>query len=341
MAQEITKTFTVLAAGGTDTIDISDYIAYYIVSSASISLSSNYTITYSGTPDLSTVLKINYQADITLAGSTITILGRQLSQEEANTNLQIIGIYNGSTFDVAVLKDNGNSNYGITARYTVPNGGGTTTLVPGINPRVLILDGTPTLSSPYTVTGTGVNNGDEFYVFYTTQAVLGANSVTIFGISLNDTIAENGGAYVHAVYDGSSWIAKVIRDSDIAIGVDEINTDALTETIVVDCSFDAARQCNNRIWIETNFTVVKMYWTVIKALSGTDSGTITPGINGTPMVITPGSFTIAASSPLNTDGSCTPLSANSGTAGQYIDLLAAKTTVDGIARVSVILLKTI
>ena len=339
-----TKTFTILAAGGTDTINLATDSFNQFVLNGTATLLSNYTLTTSGTLYTDTTIEISYQAVISLSGSTVTILGRSLSQEEANSNLRIIGVYNGSSFEVVVLKDNVSSNYPITAPYAVPDIGGTKTLVPGIDPTILILSGTPTLTSPFTVTGTGANNGDEFYVFYNTQVVapVGVNTVTIFGIKLNDTITVGGSAYIHAVYNGSTWKARVVRTIETLIGIDEINTDALTETIVVDCSFDAARQCNNRIWIDTNFKVVKMYWTVIKALSGTDSGTITPGINGAPMVITPGSFTIPASSPLNTDGSCTPLSANTcttGTTGNYIDLLAAKTTVDGIVRVSVIVRK--
>jgi len=335
------KVLTIVTGGGTDTIVFPDDFKYvnYIVNGTA-TLSSNYTINYSGTPENNTILEIKYVADIDLATNTITILGKTLSQEEANSNLNIVAVWNGSTFDVAVLKDNGNSNYAITATYTVPNGGGTTTLVPGINPKVLILDGTPTLSSPYTVTGTGVNNGDEFYVFYSTQAVLGVNSVTIFGIRLNDTIAENGGAYVHAVYDGSSWIAKVIRDSDVLIGVDEVNTDVVTDTIVVDCSFETGEQGNNRIYIYTDFTVLSFSYSVIKALAATDAGTITPGINGTPIVLSPpGAISIAASTAINTTGVVTVASLNTGVAGSYIDLVSAKTTVGGKIRVSLKILK--
>ena len=324
------KKVTIVTGGGTDTIVFPDdckYINYIIDGSAT--LSSNYTLNYSGTPEDFLVLEIKYVADINLFGNTITILGKTLSQEEANSNLNIVAVWNGSSFDVAVLKDNGNSNYGITARYTVPNSGGTTTLVPGINPRVLILDGTPTLSSPYTVTGTGVNNGDEFYVFYTTQAVLGANSVTIFGISLNDTIAENGGAYVHAVYDGSSWVAKVIRDSDIAIGVDEVNDDVVTYTIVV------GEQGNNTIYMYTNFIVQDFSYSVIKTLGITDPGTITPKINGVNIVLNPpGAISIAAGTVIDTTGTVDVNTNNTGIAGDYIDLVSAKTTAGGKVRVS-------
>jgi hypothetical protein len=343
MAQEITKTFTVVTGGGTDTITITDYINSYIVTSATISLSSSYTINYSGSPTLGTILRFNYAADIDLNGNTVTILGRQLSQEEANSNLFIIANWNGSTFDVAILKDNGNSNYATTATYTVPNGGGTKTLVPGIDPTVLILDGTPTLSSPFTVTGTGVNNGDEFYVFYNTQVVapVGVNYVTIFGIRLNDTITVGGSAYIHAVYDGSAWQARVVRTIETLIGIDEINTEAVTDTIVVDCSFETGEQGNNRIYMYTNFTVLSFSYSVIKALSGTDAGTITPGINGTPIVLSPpGAISIAASTAINTTGTVTVASLNTGTAGSYIDLVSAKTTVGGKLRVSLKILKT-
>ena len=336
------KKVTIVTGGGTDTIVFPNDCKYnnYIID-GSATLSSNYTLNYSGTPEDFVVLEIKYVADINLFGNTITILGKTLSQEEANSNLNIVAVWNGSSFDVAVLKDNGNSNYAITATYTVPNGGGTTTLVPGINPRVLILDGIPTLSSSYTVTGTGVNNGDEFYVFYTTKAVLGANSVTIFGIILNDTIAENGGAYVHAVYDGSSWIAKVIRDSDVLIGVDEVNTDVVTDTIVVDCSFETNEQGNNTIYMYTNFIVQDFSYSVIKTLGITDPGTITPKINGVNIVLNPpGAISIAAGTVIDTTGTVDVNTNNAGVAGDYIDLVSAKTTAGGKVRVSLKILKT-
>ena len=342
MAQLSTIYYTITAAGGTDTVTVGDTVTSYTISSATITLVASYALTYAGTPNIGTYFEIYYNCDISLGNNTITILGKTLSQEEANSNLNIIAVWNGSSFDVAVLKDNGNSNYNSTNTVPLDGNGANIVLVPGINPRVLILDGSIlsplTLNAGINVSATGINKGDEFYVFYNTIINLLNNySVTIFGIRLNDTIAENGGAYVHAVYDGSSWIAKVIRDSDIAIGIDEVNTDVVTDTIVVDCSFETGEQGNNRIYIYTDFILLDFSYSVIKTLGATDAGTITININGTPVTIAsttpvspPGSWSIAA----NTATGTVSFSAPSVVAGSYIDLVSAKTTPGGKIRAS-------
>lgn len=345
MAQLSANIITITNAGGTDTIAVTDLITSIKLISTTITLSSSYTLTYSGTPVLGTYFEIHYTCDISLGGNTVTIFGKTLSQEEANSNLFIIANWNGSSFDVAVLKDNGNSNYNSTNTVTLTTSGANIVLVPGIDPRILILDGSilspATLNAGIDVSATGINNGDEFYVFYNTIIdLLNSNTVTIFGIRLNDTIAENGGGYVHAVYNGSSWIAKVIRDSDIAIGVDEVNDDVVTDTIVVDCSFETGEQGNNRIYIYTDFTLLSFSYSVIKTLGATDAGTITININGTPVTIAsttpvspPGSWAIAANTAIDTTGTVT-ISAPSVVAGSYIDLVSAKTTAGGKIRAS-------
>ncbi len=325
------KKFIILSGGGSDIIDLtSDFYDQYLITSGSVTLVSSYSITATGTPIEGMTLLFSYQGNITLSSNNITILGRQLSQEEANSNLYIVAIYNSgsSSWEVTVSKDNNSGNYESASRYTIPNGGGTTTLVSGINPQVLILDGSPSLSSNYTVTGTASKIGDSFIVYYTATPTLNGNTITIFGIALPDFVATNGAGQVTATWDGTTWVAQLNKQATSLTQISDLSDEANTYQVNLEITFEESTVY--QIYPYTGFKIEEINYIVTHTLSGTDAGHITFALENGMSTISPtpsDTITIPLSTIKGTSGNITFTGSNIGIDDTwYLFILSAKIT---------------
>lgn len=97
--------------------------------------------------------------------------------------------------------------------YTVTNGGGTINLDVTDNTITrYVFDGTPTLSSSFTIQPTGSPiQGTEFDIRWQSVCIIGANSVTIFGTALTASEALMD-LIVTCYYNGSSWDVDIQED---------------------------------------------------------------------------------------------------------------------------------
>jgi len=97
---------------------------------------------------------------------------------------------------------------------TIPAGGGTKTLTPGTDLLHQIFKGTTTLTASYTIQGGVGITGDSFLVEIGSGITLGANSLTVFGVSVTAEEALNGGVLVMGwTVDGTTWTGRKLFES--------------------------------------------------------------------------------------------------------------------------------
>jgi hypothetical protein len=202
---------TITSAGGTITAKtlINGYEDIEIYSAAPVTLSAAVSITVS---DLYPYAQFNirWNANVSLNTYLLTICGISITQDAINQTGTFVCVYNGSTWSVQYFadgKDQPQAAQGVTD-IVVPVGG-TKTLVAGVDAAYQRLTGTVTLTSNYTVTAAGgVKAGSQFQIEIAGGITIGANTLTVFGVSINANQALNGGVIIFATYDGiSSWVA--------------------------------------------------------------------------------------------------------------------------------------
>jgi hypothetical protein len=348
MISEIITIITIPVGGGNTTITVNDNIQEYIVDStnnSSVTLSGNYTIAYSGTPVEGTIAVFNYRGIVQLNGYNVTILGRTLTQEESTSKLKIFAEYNGtsSSWNVICLKESNNNIVRGVGSITM-NTGGTVTLTPGINKTVQYITGSPTLASNWSITSAGSPvDGDTFTIYYYATPTIGSNTVTIFGVTLTPFMSfynGSGGPLIcKTIYSSSygGWMTNISRDTT-NMGILPIDCQsAITDYVItIPVSFENGEQGNNTImYIPHSYQIIRQSAIVVKAIAGTDNGTITIQQNGS----TVATLTLTASSAVNTTFTSTNGVPTTTAGNTNINLISAKTTAGGKALVSLVIRK--
>lgn len=106
----------------------------------------------------------------------------------------------------------------------ITNAGGTITLVPGTDKEYQLITGSATLLASYNFTFGGTpKDGDRFHFKYAATMTVGANTITIGGITLTTTQALEGNVWVESFYDidSTSWKSFLYLSAD---GQDLVNT---------------------------------------------------------------------------------------------------------------------
>jgi hypothetical protein len=162
-------------------------------------------------------IKIRWNAIVNLAGFPLTIGGISVSQDEVNQTGTFELLWDGTSYYLQYFPDftqKPQETYGVTT-ITVPAGGGTLTIAPGTNTKTYVLQGTTTLSSNYTVTGStsGVTNGSAVRVVVNGGITTGSNTVTIFGRTISKFDCLNGGVEVYAEFNAttSSYVSTYVN----------------------------------------------------------------------------------------------------------------------------------
>jgi hypothetical protein len=99
-------------------------------------------------------------------------------------------------------------------------------------------------------------------------------------------------------------------------------------------SFESGQQNTARVYFNERVRITRLRGEVTKALAGTDAGTVTPK-DSAGNTMTGGTLTFAASAALNNRQTGAPTANNVVAAGDFLDLVAAKTTAGGTAQVYV------
>ena len=136
-------------------------------------------------------------------------------------------------------------------------------------------------------------------------------------------------------------IGHPVRDDDVGDNLDSIDTaikareteiDTLEEVSTFAMSFETNEQTATKIYFPYKVTINKIRSIVMKALGGTDTGTIT-GANATGNSAT-GVVTVAISAALNEEDNASPTTNNVVAADNYYKLTTAKATAGGKVLVS-------
>ena len=135
----------------------------------------------------------------------------------------------------------------------------------------------------------------------------------------------NKRALGHPVRDDDEGVNLDLIDAAIKAREDEIAT--LEEVMSFSMSFETDEQTATKIYFPFKVTINKIRSIVMKALAGTDTGTIT-GANSTGNSAT-GVVTVAISATLNDEDSASPTTNNEVAAGSYYKLTIAKATAGG------------
>lgn len=95
------KYINIIAAGGTELVAVDDGIDKYMIeSTGSVTLTSNWSIAGSGTPRYGTTFTVQYFANITPNGNSLTFFGVAMPDNLANKNVEIEATYDGSAYKV-------------------------------------------------------------------------------------------------------------------------------------------------------------------------------------------------------------------------------------------------
>lgn len=208
---------TLTSAGATinNTIGNGNALNLNIISASPITLAGNVVINPTVIAGRATSFKVRWGAITTISTFSVVICGQTISQDLVNQTGVFDCYYDGANWTVYAYPDftEKPQEFEGVETVTVPSGGGTLTLVAGESKQVQRLVGAPTtLTSNYTATAstTGVKDGTEFEVVIGGQITLGANSLTVFGLSISANDALNGGVSVRAVFDAASSVWRAI-----------------------------------------------------------------------------------------------------------------------------------
>jgi hypothetical protein len=188
------------------------YQSYYV--SGTATLTSNVSFASTTSVQGGTYI-IWWDADITLSTFSVTIEGQVINQDSLNQGGIFTVYYNGSAWVVSYTA-NGielpQENRG-AASVAVPSGGGTLTLVAGIDKQYQRFSSSAvTLTSNYTVNAatSGVKDGTVFILDFVGGITNSGNTVTAFGVSIPEAQALAGGMAILATFDATVNVWRAI-----------------------------------------------------------------------------------------------------------------------------------
>lgn len=332
----------VLTTGGTLTVSTGAFTTapFYSADNAmeyrvtgTQTLASSFAISPTGAATKDISIRIRWEAACTPSGNTVTIFGATIPEELLSANFIADCLYNGSAWVVNILVD--------WETASIVNA---TRLEADAVTTVKILDKNVTYAkiqdtAEYTLLGRhSAGSGPITAAAIAAQSFvvrLAAGFVSLTPSADGQVVMRKAGALIAGALDFSNLDGTIalaqIPDDEIT-GAKLANT-LLDELYTVEVSFESGEQCNNRIKMPFAGTLVEMYGIVIKAVAGTDSGTIIAK-NAAGTTMGTGTLTFAASDALETAYTVTPSTNNTFAAGDVIYLTAAKTTAGGKARVS-------
>jgi hypothetical protein len=212
----MTYTKQQITSAGLNLDNVDDYGFVYNVlayTTAPVTLLGNVVINpISITAGIEVSFSLRWEANITLSTFSVVVVGVTFPQDQVNQTGTFSCYYDGTAWSVQYFadgKDQPQAAQGVTD-IPVPVGG-TKTLTAGVDAAYQRLVGSPTtLTSNYTVTAgtTGIKAGSQFQIDIAGGITIGANTLTVFGVSINANQALNGGVIIFATFDGvSTWVA--------------------------------------------------------------------------------------------------------------------------------------
>ena len=210
----MTYTKQQITSAGLNLDNVDDYGFVYNVlayTTAPVTLLGNVVINPTVLAGIEVSFSLRWEANLSLSTFSVVIAGVTMAQDQVNQTGTFSCYYDGTTWSVQYFadgKDQPQAAQGVTD-IVVPVGG-TKTLTAGVDTSYQRLVGTVALTSNYTVTAgtTGIKAGSQFQIEIAGGITIGANTLTVFGISINANQALNGGVIILATFDGVlTWVA--------------------------------------------------------------------------------------------------------------------------------------
>ena len=178
---------------------------------APVTLLGNVVINPTVSAGIDESFSLRWEANLSLSTFSVVIAGVTMAQDQVNQTGTFSCYYDGTTWSVQYFadgKDQPQAAQGVTD-IPVPSVGGGVLLTAGVDTAYQRLTGPVTLTSSYSIgANIGVKAGSQFQIEIAGGITLGANTLTVFGISINANQALNGGVIILATFDGvATWVA--------------------------------------------------------------------------------------------------------------------------------------
>lgn len=351
------KTITITNAGGGETISVYQIpdVVFLEADSGSVILAAPFRLDYSALPPSGSKFSVIVDSGIDLNGQGLTIYGNSYTTTMQNSGKQ--WVFNFTVVELSSptlicetsplnLADTecisgdaimdatatlGKLASGTSAQMIVCNAGGVPTYV--------------AMSGDVTISNAGV-------------AAIGAGVIVNADVNASAAIARtklaNGTAGQVVINDGSGVMSSEAQLSPVrgGLGLDAsaatgfvtynagtANIGAISETIQLQVSFESGYAGDFKILMPYAGTVTGIYAYAIKAIAGTDNGTIVPKNNGG-TTMTSGTITFTASDARGTAYSSTPSANNTFADGDLLTFTTAKATAGGVVQLSITVTRT-
>jgi hypothetical protein len=200
----------ITASGGTFDayIGFSEFVNFRTTSSGGVTLTGNVVFNSTITAGEQASYTILWDATLFLSTFSVTIEGYVMNQADVNQSGRFECYYDGTAWTVQYFADGLDQPqvyFGVES-VTVPTSG-TLTLTAGVSKYYQRLSGGPTtLIAAYNVTANtaGVKDGTQFFIEIASGTTIGASTFTVFGQTILDADALNGGAMVIATFDATA-----------------------------------------------------------------------------------------------------------------------------------------
>jgi hypothetical protein len=330
--------YTILAAGGTEPLDVTKpYTKYVIGSPSTITLLADQEFIHSGTPTEGTTFYIEYLGNIISnysGGKTVSFFGVDLTDAQANSKCDITAIFTQSgIWNVIVRPDFSEQQMSkiISGQLIEDQSITANSLVDykiTLNKLALLsAQGRMLISNVDKIIQELDVSGDGRLLIGTGTTL---NSVPMSG---DATITKTG---AFTISNSAITTAKIANDN---VTVSKVETNLKFELITIEISFESGELGDFKIKLPYSGTVSDIYAYANKAIAGTDNGTIVPKNNGG-TTMTGGTITFAASDIRGTSYTSTPSANNSFSAGEILTLSCSKSTAGGKAIVSIKIIRS-
>lgn len=197
--------YTILAAGATKTYVATDIIDVYEINAngGAITLLADMIFTYSGTPSVGCEFKFQYSGGVTqnsAGGITVSFFGTNLTDSQALSQLLITAYWNGSSWEINIIKDTSNNVISTTTFGSTPNSSGLT-----------ISAGVLNMQPADATYGGGISTTTQTFAGAKTFNILSGNfSIDSNGIGIGT--AATSRTYINAIKTFTSPLTTITGD---------------------------------------------------------------------------------------------------------------------------------
>lgn len=352
MSVDTRREITITNAGYNDTIAMANYPGITRVDLAGgFSLAGNVDLgnTSEMPPDgFATVYIVTGQAGAALNGFYFRINGVDILESQLQAGILFYNTGNGVDWDMPIIVMSSDSSApakNTSGEWIIDETITLAKLEDLASAKIIVGDGT---NRPAAVSVTG-----DVTLSNAGVTAIGSDKITNAMVKSNAAIARtklaSGTASQVVINDGSGVMSSEAQlspsrggngqDFSAANGFQVwtagvASATAISDVLTIDVSFESGEQGDFKVKLPYSCTVTEIYAYAVKAIAGTDSGTIVPKNNaGTTM--TGGTITYAASDPRGTAYTSTPSANNTFSSGEYLTLTTAKTTAGGKVMLSI------